>query len=227
MEQCVDRAHRLGQTAEVVDIEYLAYGPFDDEMCSDTSALKSKTHEPAPLIPKPYPGERRCCARLTSNPYPNHTIRWFMVQNKQRVLDESGVGTAAAADAATAAPTDLAPTAPHLTGAPAAPSPPQRRTPLSYPSPPSVSAGIPQGRKRRFGDIHTPPPVVLMPVPVPHATEAEKAGGEIRQGSGHHKGSGHAWKAGGAASLAAAGTSADALVLTDSDEEIDRCVAAV
>ena len=114
MEQCVDRAHRLGQTAEVVDIEYLAYGPFDDEMCSDTSALKSKTHEPAPLIPKPYPGERCCCARLTSNPYPNHTIRWFMVQNKQRVLDESGVGTAAAADAATAAPTDLAPTAPHL-----------------------------------------------------------------------------------------------------------------
>ena len=42
MEQCVDRAHRLGQTAEVVDIEYLAYGPFDDEMCSDTSALKAK-----------------------------------------------------------------------------------------------------------------------------------------------------------------------------------------
>ena len=49
MEQCVDRAHRLGQTAEVVDIEYLAYGPFDDEMCPNTSP------RPSPLAPHPSP----------------------------------------------------------------------------------------------------------------------------------------------------------------------------
>ena len=56
MEQCVDRAHRLGQTAEVVDIEYLAYGPFDDEMCPNISPRPSPlTPRPSPLTPRPSP----------------------------------------------------------------------------------------------------------------------------------------------------------------------------
>ncbi|EOD26547.1 hypothetical protein EMIHUDRAFT_205633 [Emiliania huxleyi CCMP1516] len=32
LEQCVDRVHRLGQRAASVEIAYLVYGPFDDEM---------------------------------------------------------------------------------------------------------------------------------------------------------------------------------------------------
>ena len=119
-------------------IEYLAYGPFDDEM-------------------------------------------WFMVQNKQRVLDESGVGIAAAPTAAAATSTAAAAASPlaaihQAFAAPAAPSPPPRSAPLSHRSPPSTSPGdaastasTPEARKRRFGDIHTAtstPPAVPMPMSV-------------------------------------------------------------
>eukprot|EP00964_Phaeocystis_antarctica_P022624 scaffold12578_cov45-Phaeocystis_antarctica.AAC.1 len=74
-----------------------------------------------------------------------------------------------------------------------------------------------------------------MPVPVPHATEAEEAeqaAGQQRPGGpgeAKRRGqeSGHAGEAGSTAPLADAGTSADAMLVTDSDEELERCVAAV